>query len=138
MEARRPAAPLRCITSEYKVACLEWLVAWEAGLSFASSLERDDSLGRFNIVSQRGQGILHRDHMKALRFEERNCSGPTRSICPGAVNQDDVFGPCGEFARANPLMLSPDDRISNIDAIKVTRYICETLISISSLTDCHD
>jgi hypothetical protein len=31
--------------------------------------------------------------MKAFRFEQPNHSGPTRSIRPGAVNQDNVFGP---------------------------------------------
>src|SRR5271170_6852809 len=31
--------------------------------------------------------------MKALRLEQRNHSGPARSIRPGAVNQDDIFNP---------------------------------------------
>ena len=55
-------------------------------------LQRDDALRRRYVVSQRGQGILHSDHMKALRLEERNYSGPTRSIGPGTVNQDDISG----------------------------------------------
>src|ERR1700722_12654260 len=31
--------------------------------------------------------------MKAFRLEERNHFRPARSICPGAVNQDDIFDP---------------------------------------------
>src|SRR5580698_7651737 len=33
--------------------------------------------------------------MKTFRFEERNHFGPARSICPGAVNQDNIFDPLG-------------------------------------------
>jgi len=57
-----------------------------------SVLQRDDTLRRRYIVSQRGQRILNSDHMKALRLEKRNYSGPARSIRPGAVNQDNISG----------------------------------------------
>jgi hypothetical protein len=58
-----------------------------------SVLQRDDAFRRRYIVSQRGQRILHSDDMKTLRLEERNDSRPARSIGPGAVNQDNIFGP---------------------------------------------
>src|SRR5271165_1612261 len=56
-------------------------------------LQRDDALRRRYIVSQRGQRILHSDHMKTFRLKEHDHFGPARSIRPGAVNQHNTLGP---------------------------------------------
>src|SRR5580704_1330183 len=42
------------------------------------------------------------------------------------------LAPCEEFVWANPLASTPDERISIIVAIKAVRYICESIICMSS------
>ena len=66
---------------------------WYSVLKQATQANRLNLRKANKHVGLRGQRVLHSDHMKTLRLEERYHSGPARSIRPGTVNQDNIFGP---------------------------------------------